>query len=257
VVAGRDIKDDDRSSSVPAALVNEAFVKRFLPNTNPLGHRVDAGRGMATIVGVLHDGKYGSVDEPLHPVVYVPVTQWFSPSLTIHVRTAGAPKAILEAVRRTLLSIHVDIPTLQPRTLAEHISSATFTQRTGASVLGAFAVVALVLSVIGLYGALAFSVALRSRELAIRTALGAGRTNVAWMVARQALVIAGGGIVGGSILSVFGGNLLRAQVRGVSAGSVVSYVLAALALIAAALISAWIPARRALRVDPAVALRDE
>jgi putative ABC transport system permease protein len=257
VVQGRDLRDDDRADSRPVALVNETFVRRFLPGMDPLGHRVDAGRGWATIVGVLHDGKYGSLDEVPHPVVYVPITQWFLPAMTIHIRTGGDPHRLAEPVRRALLSVHPDLPALQARTLAEHISAATFTQRTGASVLGAFALVALLLSVVGLYGALAFTVVLRARELAIRLALGAGGSTVVWVVARHALAIAGAGLLLGGALSLIGGRLLRSQVASVGAGDPWTYVGAAALLMVAAALSAWIPARRATRLDPAVVLRGE
>jgi putative ABC transport system permease protein len=129
--------------------------------------------------------------------------------------------------------------------------------RTGASVLGSFALAALVLSIVGLYGALAFAVALRSRELAIRRALGAEAARVVWVVARHALAIVSAGIVLGGALSFFAGKLLRSQIPSVGAADPVACVSAVLLLMMAAALSAWIPARRAVRVDPAVVLRGE
>lgn len=257
VVAGRDIAKEDRADSRPVALVNETFVRRFMRGAAPLGRTIDVGRGPATIVGVLHDGKYGSLDERAHPVVYVPIAQWFLPTVTLHVRTTGDPIASAEQVRRALIGVNVDLPSLQPRTLAEHIAASTFTQRTGAAVLGAFAALALLLSAVGLYGALAFGVALRSRELAIRLALGAERRGVVWIVGRHALAIALGGLVLGAVLSVPGGRLLRSQIASVGASDPLAFLAAALVLLVAAALSAWIPANRAARVDPAAALRGE
>jgi predicted permease len=257
VVQGREFAAADRAGSQPVALVNETFVRRFFAGAGAVGRRIDAGRGWATVVGVLHDGKYGRLDEKPVPLVYLPLAQFFQPSLTIHIRTAGDPKMLIEPVRRTLTSVHVDLPALQPRTLAEHVSASTFVQRTGASVLGAFAAAALLLSVVGLYGALAFAVALRSRELAIRLALGAGSATVMWAVGKRALVIAGAGLLLGGVLSVVGGLLLRAQVPGVGAGDARLYLLAVAVLLLAAVLSAWVPARRAVRLDPAVVLRGE
>jgi predicted permease len=257
IVAGRDIGKEDRADSRPVALVNEAFVRRFMQGAEPIGRTLDIGRGPATIVGVLHDGKYNRLDEGAHPMVYVPLAQWFLPSVTLHVRTSGDPIATAELVRRSLIAVNVDLPALQMRTLAEHIAAATFTQRTGATVLGAFAALALLLSAVGLYGALAFGVALRSRELAIRMALGAARRGVVWIVARHALVIAAAGLVIGIALSVPGGRLLRSQISSVGAGDPMAFLVAALVLLVAAALAAWIPASRAARVDPAAALRGE
>ena len=257
VVRGRDFVDADRAGALPVAMVNETFAKRFFPRGDAVGRRFDIGRGWETIVGVLHDGKYGRLDEKPQPVFYLPIRQSFVPTFTVHVRTAGDPRQYTETVRKGLTGVNVDLPSLQPRTLAEHIAAGTFTQRTGAQVLGAFAVLAVALSIIGLYGALAFSVVLRQRELAIRSALGARDSAMVWTAARQALTIASWGVVVGGVLSIIGGRLLRSQVEGLAAGDPLLYIGAAGVLLAAAVVSAWIPARRALRLDPAVLLRGE
>jgi predicted permease len=257
IVRGRDFVDDDRAGSLPVAVVNEAFVTRFFHGDNPLGRRVDAGRGWATIVGVLHDGKYDRLDEPLHPLIYVPTAQWYLPGMTIHVRAALDPRALVEPVRRALLAVNVDLPALQPRTLAEHISASTFVPRTGTIVVGAFASLSLLLSVVGLYGVLTFSVAMHAREMAIRLALGARGRSIAWSVAARALAITGGGIAAGGVLSVLAGGLLRSRISSVAAPDPVTGLVAAVVLLVAAAIAAWVPARHAARVDPAAALRGD
>ena len=257
VVAGRDIKAEDRADARPVALVNETFVKRFIPGGSAIGRTLDVGRGVATIVGVLHDGKYGSLDEKPHPVVYVPLMQWFLPAMTLHVRTGGDPVALAEPVRRALRAVNANLPALQPRTLEEHIAASTFVPRTGALVLGVFALVALALSVVGLYGALAFGVALRAREFAIRLALGARRSNVAWVVAGHALAVAIAGLGAGAVFAFAGGRLLRAQVASVRAPDPVLATGVIFVLGAVVLLAAWIPARRAVALDPAVTLRGE
>jgi hypothetical protein len=257
IVRGRDFNDQDAAGTLPVALVNEAFVRRFLPGADPIGHRVDAGRAWATIVGVLHDGKYDRLDEPLHPVVYLPLTQWFVPSMTLHVRSAGNVRTLAEPVRRALASINVDLPALQPRSLAEHTSASTFVPRTGTIVVGMFAALALLLSVVGLYAALAFSVALRRREMAIRLALGARRREIIWGVGRQALTIAATGIVLGIGLSLIGGRLLRSEVASVAPGDWMTAALAAAVLLVAAAVGTLAPTRQAVRVDPAAVLRGD
>ncbi len=257
IVRGRDFNDQDAANTLPVALVNEAFVRRFLPDVDPIGHRVDAGRAWATIVGVLHDGKYDRLDEPLHPVIYVPLKQWFVPSMTLHVRSAGNVRALAEPVRRALSSINVDLPALQPRSLAEHISASSFVPRTGTIVVGTFAALALLLSVVGLYAALAFSVALRRREMAIRLALGARRREIIWGVGRQAMAIAATGIVFGIGLSLAGGRLLRSEVASVAPNDWMMAALAAAVLLVAATVGTLAPTRQAVRVDPAAVLRGD
>src|SRR5258708_21439273 len=166
-----------------------------------------------------------------------------SPAFTLHVRTAGDPRQFTESVRKTLQMVNVDLPSLQPRTLVQHIAAATFTQRTGAQVLGIFAVLAVILSIIGLYGALAFTVVLRQRELAIPSAMGARNGAMIWTVARQAPSIAAWGVGVCGALSLVPGKLLRSQGSGVAAGDPLLYVAAAGVLLTADPLSAALTAR--------------
>ena len=257
VVQGRDLGDGDRAGTLPVALINEAFAAHFFPRQNPIGKRVDAGVGLATVVGVLHDGKYDRLDEPPHPVIYLPIMQFFAPVMTIHVRTAGDPMRYAEPVRRALLAVNVDLPAAQSRTLAEHISASTFVPRTGTLMVGVLSLAALLLSTVGLYGVLAYTVRLRRRELAIRLALGAGRAGVQWSVVRDGLVVASAGIIAGGVLALVGASLLRSQVSSVGRADPIVLAAASLALGLAAVAAAWIPAMRATGVDPAAVLRAE
>jgi len=173
------------------------------------------------------------------------------------VRTAGDPLALAEPVRRMLQSVHIDIPALQPRTLAEHIAGATFVQRTGASVLASFGAAALVLSLIGLYGALAIAIAQRRRELGIRLTLGAPRSSIVWLVLRQGLLIASIGVAAGIPLALALGGVLRSRFESLGALST-SGLLAGAAIVAtAAALAALTPALRALAVDPIEVMRAE
>jgi hypothetical protein len=257
IVRGRDLQDGDRADAEPVAVVNEAFSARFFQGRDPLGRRVDAGKGWATVVGVLHDGKYDRLDEPQHPVVYVPTAQWFLPAMTIHVRSEMDPRTLSEAVRLELRGVHVDLPAVQSRTLAEHIAASTFVPRTGATVIGGFAVLALALSVVGLYGALAFAVALRQREIAIRLALGAARPSIVWSVGRDAAVIAAAGLAAGGVLAAIAAPVVRRNLSGVGSADLAPSLATLVAIVGAAAVSAWLPARRALRVDPIAALRGD
>jgi ABC-type antimicrobial peptide transport system permease subunit len=156
-----------------------------------------------------------------------------------------------------LSSVNPDLPAVQARTLAEHISASTFLPRIGAMTVGTFAVLALVLSAVGLYGVLAFSVALRAREIAIRLALGADRTAVAWSVARRGLAIAGAGVAIGGILAIGVSGLVREKLGGLAPHDPLIGVGVALVLLVVTAIASWVPARNAVRVDPAEALRLE
>ena len=257
VVQGRDLSDDDRAGTLPVAMINEAFAAHFFPGRSSIGRRVDAGAGFATIVGVLHDGKYDRLDEPSHPVIYLPITQFFAPVMTIHVRAAGDPMRYAEPVRRALLAVNVDLPAAQSRTLAQHISASTFVPRTGTLMVGVLSLAALLLSTIGLYGVLAYAVRLRRRELAIRLALGANPSGVKWSIVGDGILVAAGGIVAGGILAIAGGWLLRSEVPGIGRADPIVFVGTTLALGVAAVVASWIPATRATRVDPAAVLRAE
>ena len=257
IVAGRDILPTDRSGTLAIAVVNETFSRRFFPGGSAIGHRVDAGHGWCTIVGVVADGKYGSLSEHAQPVLYYAIAQWYQPLFNVYVRTAGDPLALAEPVRRMLQSVHIDIPALQPRTLAEHIAGATFVQRTGASVLASFGAAALVLSLIGLYGALAIAIAQRRRELGIRLTLGAPRSSIVWLVLRQGLLIASIGVAAGIPLALALGGVLRSRFESLGALST-SGLLAGAAIVAtAAALAALTPALRALAVDPIEVMRAE
>jgi predicted permease len=256
IVDGREFVESDRVGAPLVAIVNETLARRFFSNGGAIGKRIDAGRGWATIVGVFHDGKYATLDEKPLPVAYLPVAQWYQPSLTLHVRTAEDPTLLTESVRRTLQSVHADLPALQPRTLAEHVSAATFVPRIGSSLLGAMAVAALALCVVGLYGALAVAVTLRQKEIAVRMALGATSGAVLWVVARSAIAITAMGLAIGSGLALTAGVLVRAQLTSVAAGEPLVFVAAFAVLAAAAAVATWVPARRAVRLAPAQLLRD-
>jgi hypothetical protein len=257
ITEGRDIDDNDRETSQAVALVNETFARRYWPREGAIGKRIDAGHGWATIVGVLRDGKYATLAERPRAVAYFPFAQWPQANCTLHLRTPGDPLALVEPVRRAMQAIHVDLPVLQPRTLAQHIAGATFVQRVGASVLGTFAGIALFLSGLGLYAALASAIALRTRELGIRIAMGAQASAVLWSAIRPALIVAGVGIGAGALLTMIASRIVGAQFPEIGATDPVALGGASALLLAAVAAAAWAPARRTLTLDPIVVLRSE
>jgi predicted permease len=257
LIAGRDVTAADDSSSLPVAVVNETFARRFWPRHSALGQRIDVGRGWATVVGVLHDGKYADLDEPPLPVVYLPLAQAFQPAVTLHVRVAGDPRALIEPVRSALRGVHADLAALQPRTLAEHSAAATFVPRVGVAVVGAFSAAALFLATLGVYATVAAGCAARAREIGLRIALGASRRAVVRLVLRQLTGAASAGIAVGAVLAVGSVRLLAANVPGLDSGSMASFAGATAVLAVALGAAAVVPLRRAWRTDPAVILRNE
>jgi hypothetical protein len=256
LVAGRDIALTDRAGTLPVVVVNETFARRFFPNQSAIGRRTDAGRGWATIVGVAADGKYGSLTERPQAVAYVPILQWYQTGITVFARTPGNPLTLAEPVRRVLQAVEVDLPALQPRTLAEHIAGATFVQRTGAAVLSGFGAAALALSLVGLYGALAVTVALRRRELGIRMTLGAPARSIAWLVLRHGYSIALSGLAVGVPLAFIVSRALRGHFDTLGDVHASSVALAILLIAVCATTATLWPARRAAMVDPNDSLRN-
>ena len=257
LVKGRGITLQDRTDSQRVAVVNETFAKRYYPGQDAIGKRIDQGQGWATILGVAKDGKYRDLNEAPTPVVYSAVKQWYAPVITLQVRTTNNPKLLTETVRREFAATNSQLPFLDPRTMSEHISAATFVQVVGASMLSGFGILALLLAAVGLYGVLSYVVGLRKRELAIRAALGAAPKDVVRLVMRQGMTMVGIGLVIGAPISFLVARLLESQLLGVEPTDPVTFVGVIALLTAVALVASFIPARRAMKVDPLIALRYE
>ncbi len=257
VMSGRGITAQDRRDSQRVAVVNEAFARRYWPGQNPLGRRLDQGMGWATVVGVAKDSKYRDLGEGSYPVVYSALPQRYAAMLTLHIRTAGEPEALTETVRREFTAANASLPFLDPRTLLDYISGPNFLQFIGAACSGGFGALALLLAAVGMYGVLAYTVSQRRREIAIRLALGATSRDVLRLVLWRGVKLMIAGVAVGTGLALVAGRLLVSQLVNVSPGDPLTFVVVTLLLAAVALLACWIPARRAAKVDPAVALRFE
>jgi len=259
VTRGRGIGAEDRPASSPVAVVNEAFVRRYWPGRDALGRQVRffGDSTWRSVVGVVHDARYQSLDEAADPMIFFPIQQWYVSGSTLHVRTAGDPRLLQQALRRTFERVDPNLPFADVRTLAEHTGAATFTLKLGASMLAAFGLLALALAVVGLYGVLSYSVAQRTREMAVRIALGALPRVVLALVVGRAMRLTAVGLAVGVLLAAGAGRLLRSHIFGVSPLDPVTFGGVAALLAAVALVAAWIPARRAAVVDPLVALQAE
>ena len=262
LVRGRDLEWTDTGKSPHVVVVNEAFVRRFIPQGEPLGRRVKNLVGESewpwTIVGVVGDVHTTGLDRAPGPLIAVPLLQYPIASLRLTARAAsGDPLALLSPIRAELAALDKDVPLSSPRTLLQVVGESVGPQRFQMTLLSIFAVLALVLAALGIYGVMAYSVAQRSREIGIRMALGADSSLVQRMVVGSGLRLAIAGVALGLAGALAGTRLLASLVYKVSTTDPATLVATAAVLVGAALLASWLPARRATRVDPAVALRAE
>jgi predicted permease len=264
LLQGRDFTEHDGEKATQVVIVNEAFVRDFFPGPRPMeeaAHKRVSFRNIDgpfwQIVGVVKDGKYFDIGEDPRPFVYFPMRQSYSPSVTMVVRTAADPAAMISTVRRAVQELDPDLPVFNVKTMREHLSLSLFPARIAATLLGAFGLLALVLAAVGIHGVTAYSVARRTREIGIRLALGARGGNVLGMVLRQGLVLAFIGMVIGILAALAVTRLMESVLYGVSSTDALTYVSVAIALIVVAAASCYFPARRASKVDPMTALRYE
>ena len=261
VLQGRVLDARDQANSQPAVVVNQAFVDRFYKGQDPLGKRIIRGGGdTAIVVGVVTTGKYQTLDEAPRSFIYraLPQPQSWRSALQIYVRTKDSRGlALSEQLRKEFLAVNPNLPYLDPRTMKEQTSVGTIAQRIGSRMLGLFGGLALLLSAIGIYGVMAYTVSLRTREMGIRLALGAARERVVRMVLLYSARLAIIGLVVGGVLGFGVANLMRSQLFGVPAGDPLTYVVIAGLLLAVALVASAIPAIRAARIDPIRALKSE
>jgi predicted permease len=258
LVRGRPLAEADRRGGPRVAVVNETFVRRFLADrADPIGATLDYGSGPAQIVGVVEDGKYQELTEAPQPYAWYPYEQVFPRGLIVHVRASGRPRDLVPALRRAFAAASPDLPFLDVRTLADQTQAAVFSQRLGAWMLSGFGLLALFLSAIGIYGVMAYTVSRRTREIGVRMALGAERRDVVQLVLRRSMGLVGLGLAFGVAAAVAVAMLLRSQMIGVQPWDPPTFLAILALLTAVALLSSWLPARRAARVDPLVALRTE
>jgi len=257
LLRGRAIERGDAARALPVAVVNERFAQRFWPGQDPIGKRFRRRGEWLTAVGVARQGKYHSLTESARAIIYIPYAQEPRNDFDVLIRASGDPRALTGEAHEAFKAVDVDLPFLDVRTLAEHMQAAMFVQAIGATMLGALGAMALLLSGIGIFGVLSYHVSLRTREIGVRVALGAGRREVVGLVVGRAARLAGVGLAVGLALSLGAGQLLRSQLIGVGPRDPLTFLGIALLLGLVGFGAAWLPARRAARVDPMVALRYE
>ncbi len=263
LLAGRAFTARDTGDAVKVVLVNQRLVERIFPDRDPLGQRIVFsffdGRPPWTIVGIVGNERFGDLDEPMTPVVYFPYGETPDRQFSVVVRSLLDAGALAESVRRETAALDPSLPVYGVRTMSRIAadSTAVFLRRDVLMLMGAFAGLAILLAAIGLYGVLAQSVAERTREIGVRVALGATRRDVARLVVRRGLVPAGVGLAAGLAAAAGGTRLLGVLLFEVHAGDPLTLAGVAGLLAVVAGVATWVPARRAARVDPVIALRVE
>ena len=253
---GREFTAADTSQSQPAAIVNQTFAKRYL-SRGAVGRRVQVHGDWRVVVGVVSDSKFYSLDEKPRAWVYIPLSQSFASESNFLVRTTGDPRAYVHAVESAIHQVDPALPIFAIRPLETAISAGYFGQRIGGSFLGLFSAIALALAAIGLYGVLAYAVSQRSREVGIRVALGASPANVLGLILGQGARLAMLGLGIGLLVTLVVTRLLRTLLLDVSPTDLPTLVGVSVLLAAVALLASVIPAHRATRIDPIMAIRHE
>jgi predicted permease len=262
ILSGRDLESGDLASP-NVAVVSPKFAAVFFGDRNPVGREFALGNNTAApliqIVGVARSAHYNSLQEKEQPVVYLPYTHDLNGlnRMFFTLRTAGPPTTIVSAVHRVVRDASREVSIAEVSTQAERIEQTISQERTFANLGACFAVLALVIACVGLYGAMAYTVARSTGEIGIRMALGAQRTKIVWMVLRQVLALTAAGLAAGALAARYCARLVESFLYGLKANDPVTIGAAVGALLLAALAAGFGPAWRASRIDPAVALRNE
>jgi predicted permease len=263
ILMGREIQAQDTPGSVRAAVINQTFARRFFPNTNPIGKQVrDTYSGNPAemiVVGVAADAKYNNLREQAMPRIYAPLANpmWENPSAVYEVRTYADPQAVAAALRQVVQDMAPTLPPIEIHTMSGLVDESLQTDRFIEQLASAFSLLALLLAAIGLYGLMGYTVARRTRDIGIRLALGAEPANVLWQVLSETLVLVLIGIAIGVPAALGGTHFVRSLLFGLGFADPVAILFAATLLALVAALAGFLPARRASRVDPMVALRYE
>jgi len=259
LLRGRVFTTQDVASAPRVVVVNEAIAERLWPGEDPIGKRLlrTWGGEPLEVIGVVKDAKYRSLFEDRRLTFYLPLAQSHQPAMIIHVRAAGDPRAAGQLIQQSVAELDRDLPVYRVQSLAERLDNSLGQQRLGASFVTAFGLIALLLATIGLYAALSYAVTQRTREIGIRIALGARGNDVLRQVLREAMTLTAIGLGLGLAGALVATRVLRSQLYGVTPTDAASFAAVSAVLIAVALVASYVPARRATKVDPMVALRYE
>jgi putative ABC transport system permease protein len=262
IVQGRDINAADGAEAPPITVVNQAFVRSYFPRDNPIGKRISfsydpRNRDWATIVGVVRDERQDGLGEPVHPEAYGTLRQNPTSAMAIAVRTTAPASSIVPEIRAELRALSPLVAMFDVRTLDQVVSESIARERFTTWIVGLFAALALIIAAIGVYGVVTYSVSRRTQEIGVRVALGATRREVTWLVLREALQLVGVGLLAGLGLSLLAGRAVAALLFQTPPTDAVTCVTVIVVLASVGLLASVVPVRRALAVEPVVALRTE
>ncbi|MDQ3473684.1 MAG: ABC transporter permease, partial [Acidobacteriota bacterium] len=262
LLKGRSFNEQDRAGTTYSAIIDESFARLFFPGEDPLGKRVDEqgsrnGRGFAVIVGVVGGVKHTDVKAEARPTLYVPSEQSPWETMTLVVRSSGDPTALAAVLREEVSAVDKDQPLSEIATMEQHFAKAVAPQRFNLMLVGLFAALALALATIGVYGVIAYSVTQRAQEMGVRLALGANSRDILRLIIGQAMRVSLLGVGLGLVAAIALTRVMSSLLFEVSATDPVVLVGLAVVLVVVTLVASYIPARRATKVDPLVALRYE
>jgi predicted permease len=259
ILLGRGLTNRDNEAAPKVVVVDEAFARRYFANESPVGKRLSWHDQDVEIVGVARDAKYSDVRRATDATIYQPYLQVLQllQGMNFEVRTAGDATSLIPGVRRAVAAVDANLPLMDIRTQAQQIEGSLLQERLFARLTSGFGFLALLLASIGLYGVMAYMVARRTGEIGIRMAMGAGQGDVMQMVLRETVLVTGIGMLVGLAGAMASTRLIRNQLFGLTPTDPVSMAVAVAVLAAVAAAAGYIPARRASRIDPMTALRNE
>ena len=252
---GRTFTPADREDAPPVWIVNEAFAKRYFPNESPVGKVVRMGPAAIQIIGVVGDFRQKSLTEPAEPYAYIHYPQNMRAGMSIAVRTAGDPLRYANAVREAIWSVDRDQTITNVETLSAIVGDDVARPRLLATLLVLFGVMGLTLGVLGIYGVLAYAVSQRRQEIGVRVALGATPRAILGLVIGQGMLLAAIGVAAGIAGALLLTRVMATVLYDVRTTDPATFATVVVVLLGAALVASWLPARRALRIDPVQALR--
>jgi putative ABC transport system permease protein len=262
LLEGRDFTDEDHAKATRVTIVDARLAKQYWPNESALGKRIrfgppESNEPWHTIVGVAGSVRHARLDRESRQTVYVPYLQIPVRGMAVAIRTSADPESLAGAVRKEVLALDKDQPIANVLTMNEIVSRSIWAQRFYAMLFGIFAALALILAAVGIYGVMSYAITQRTREIGIRMALGAGQLNVLKLTLTQGMRLALTGVVVGLFGAFALTRLMSGMLFGVSATDSATFVSIAGLLIGVTLLACYVPARRATKVDPLVALRYE
>jgi predicted permease len=259
LLSGRAFTDQDNATGAMVAVVNKAMAENFWPGQDPIGKHIHflGETWDIVVVGEVSTVKYLTLGEPPQAIIYVPLKQHYAPAVTLYVRTKDDPDKALASIRGTVQSLIPTVPLTNVRTVEQTIMQSLTASRIGAELLGTFGLLALVLAAIGTYGVMSYSVSQRTQEIGIRMSLGAQARDVGQLILASGLAMVASGVAAGLVFSALLARAMNSLLFGIGSFDAPSFLGTATLLIFVAMAACWIPARRAMRVDPLIALRYE